>query len=128
MCIVRKRSFTMHRVRFLVTVVTIIMFAVTSLPVQAQGKMPDPVGLRTDAPDYAKHGPFWVGTRELTIPDKEGKRPLPLTVWYPALNPKGSPEEVTYSYDNFATIKGFTQPGHALKDAAADTSKGSYPL
>ncbi len=42
MCIVRKRSFTMHRVRFLVTVVTIIMFAVTSLPVQAQGKVPDP--------------------------------------------------------------------------------------
>ena len=118
----------MRSVRFLLIVVTIVMFAVTSLPVQAKGEVPDPVGLRTDAPDYAKHGPFWVGTRELTIPDKDGKRPLPLTVWYPALNPKGSPEDVTYSYDNFATLQGFTQPGHALKDAAVDASKGPYPL
>ncbi len=118
----------MHRDRLLLIPLTMVMLAVTSLPVQAQRTAPDPVGLRSDAPDYAKHGPFWVGTRELTIPDKDGKRPLPLTVWYPALNPNGSAEDVTYSYDNFETIKGFTQPGHALQDAAVDTSKGPYPL
>jgi predicted dienelactone hydrolase len=49
-------------------------------------------------------------------------------VWYPALNANGLPEDVTYSYDNFATLQGFTQPGHALKDAAVDNSKGPYPL
>jgi predicted dienelactone hydrolase len=112
-----------------VILILIVIATAASLlqPVQAQGG-PKPVGLRPDAPTYALHGPFWVGTREFVIPDKDGKRPLPLTVWYPALNPQGSPEEVVYNYDNFASLEGFAQPGHALKDAAPDTAKGPYPL
>jgi predicted dienelactone hydrolase len=85
------------------------------------------VGLRPDAPPYALHGPYWVGAREFVIePDSE--RPLPLTVWYPALNPQGAAEEIEYVYDNFVSIEGFTQPGHALADAAPDTANAPYPL
>ena len=59
-------------------------------------------------------------------PDSE--RPLPLTVWYPALNPDGVAEEITYVYDNFVSIEGFTEPGRAISDAPADTDGGPYPL
>ncbi len=84
-------------------------------------------GIRPDAPYYALHGPYWVGTREFVIePDSE--RPLPLTVWYPALNPDGVAEEVTYAYDNFASIEGFIEPGQAIVDAGPDATGGPYPL
>ncbi len=118
----------MRSSRVLFVVVLSVLLISIGLPMQAQGKSPEPVGLRPDAPEYAKHGPFWVGARESVIPDKDGKRPLPVTVWYPALNPDGKPEDITYTYDNFATIEGFTQPGHALKDAAPDMGKDPYPL
>ena len=100
-------------------------------PLTAQEATPEPtpeaVGLRPDTPTYAQHGPYWVGTREFVIqPDSE--RPLPTTVWYPALNPQGLPEATTYSYQNFATITGFTEPGYALANAASDPRGGPYPL
>ncbi len=75
---------------------------------------------RPDAPQYAKHGPFAVGTREVTIADP--KRPLNVTIWYPALNPQNAPEQTNYTY------LGFTLAGHALRDADPDLSQGPYPL
>jgi predicted dienelactone hydrolase len=101
-------------------------------PPPAQQKSPDLVGLRPDAPAYAKHGPFWVGTRDFKIPD--AKRPIPLTVWYPALNPAGAREEITYTdvvvkwdakaaADTRAAVR-----GHAINEAAGDMSHGPYPL
>ena len=45
----------------------LLMLLVT--PLAAQEATPEPVGLRPDAPTYALHGPYWVGTREFVIPD-----------------------------------------------------------
>ena len=59
------------------------------MALQAQAPRPEPVGLRPDAPTYAKHGPYWVGTREFVIKDAPEGRALAATLWYPALNPKG---------------------------------------
>ncbi len=75
---------------------------------------------RPDAPTYAKHGPFAVGTFDLTIAD--AKRPLTVTVWYPALNPDNAKEAVQYHFGAFALA------GHALLNAKPDASKGPYPL
>ncbi len=46
-----------------------------------------------DAPAYIARGPYPVGTMELVL-NAESARPLPVTVWYPALNPDGLPEEI----------------------------------
>lgn len=113
-----------RHIGLLMTVLLLLAFA---LPTAAQEEGPPRVGLRPDAPEYALHGPYWVGTREFVI-DPDSERPLPLTVWYPALNPDAVPEEVTYVYDNFVSIEGFSQPGHALSDAAPDDSAAPYPL
>jgi predicted dienelactone hydrolase len=93
------------------------------LPAGAQESTPPAASLGADAPPYALHGPYWVGTRDFVIEDQG--RSLPVTVWYPALNPEGKPEEITYTYD-------FPPPmpvtGHALLDAPADGDHGPYPL
>jgi predicted dienelactone hydrolase len=109
------------------------LFFVLSFPIvlDAQDQnIPAPVGLRPDAPTYALHGPYWVGTQDFVI-DPEADDPLEVTVWYPALNPEGLAEEITYP----ATLK-FDVPegtvgvvhGHALKDAAFDMAAAPYPL
>lgn len=56
----------------------------------------EPVGLRPDAPEYAKHGPFWVGYRTLVIGEGTD-HPLAAGLWYPALNPQGVKEKITYA-------------------------------
>ncbi len=94
--------------RFIGFLILIGLLLSLAAPLTAQEATPAAVGLRPDAPTYAQHGPYWVGTREFVIePDSE--RPLPTTVWYPALNPQGLPEATTYSYQNFATIAGFME-------------------
>lgn len=101
----------------------------TSLTAQ-DSVVPPQVGLRPDAPTYALHGPYWVGTQDFVI-NPEADKPLEITVWYPALNPDGIAEEIIYP----ATLK-FEVPegtvgtvqGHALKDAAFDTAAAPYPL
>ena len=79
-----------------------------------------PAQARPDAPAYAKHGPFAVGTFDLAIQD--ASRPLAATIWYPALNPNKAEEKVTYKYGSYPV------DGHALLNATPDGSKGPYPL
>ena len=97
---------------------------------------PEPVGLRPDAPEYAQHGPYWVGTQELVI-DEGSEHPIPVTIWYPALNPDNAPEAVVYRvaegspaemYLPPGWAEGVTVTGNALKDAPPDASAGPYPL
>ena len=98
-------------------------------PALAQGDTP-PQGLRPDAPPYAVHGPYAVGTRQFVVePDSE--RPVPLLVWYPALNPDGADDNYTY----VVTVKWEPAPdldtvvyGHAFPDAAPDLSSAPYPV
>lgn len=91
-----------------------------------------PTGLRPDAPPYAVHGPFWVGYWS-PINGDGSTRPMQMSIWYPALNPAGKPEQITYSNDlKDATMTAdqriVSTYGQALLNAEVDTAKGSYPL
>jgi len=101
----------------------------TSLP------SPERRGLRVDAPQYALHGPFWVGHDRMNA--GEGDSLLEMDVWYPALNLNSTVEEVTYDFSLQDMFLGFGdwpadfRPvvlGHALKDAEPDGSEAPYPL
>lgn len=92
-----------------------------------------PQGWRPDAPVYALRGPHWVGTRDYQVP--EGDSQFWITVWYPALNPEGNPEEITYYLSKeYMSLLGLPEDtvlpveGHALAAAAADVDNGPYPL
>jgi len=118
-----------RHLRLILSVMLIAALALGLIPLATaqEGEEPPRTGLRPDAPPYGVRGPHPVGTMEFVIePDSE--RPLPLTVWYPALNPDDVAEEITYVYDNFVSIEGFTEPGHAIANAPADTDGGPYPL
>ena len=88
-------------------------------------------GLRPDAPEFAKHGPFWVGYKSLVI-GAGSDRPLEAGLWYPAFNPRGAKEEITYPIKLKIPLDPTDAPvvayGHALQDAAVDPSGGPYPL
>lgn len=74
---------------------------------------------RPDAPRYALQGEFAVGTFESEVPDED--RPLPVTVWYPAINTDGM-ETVTYR-------DGLLQySGTAFLEAEVNIENGTYPL
>ena len=92
---------------------------------------PPPEGLRPDAPEFARHGPFWVGYKSLVI-GGGSDRPLEAGLWYPALSPKGAKEEITYPIKLNIPLGPIdallVAYGHALQDAEADPSGGPYPL
>lgn len=85
-----------------------------------------------DAPAYSVRGPYAVGAMEFVLaPDSE--RPVPVTVWYPALNPNGLPEEITYDTGLKAALPDIPDmmvmfPGNALAGAQPDAAGGPYPL
>lgn len=104
-----------------------------SLPEQILSEQTEPVpeGLRPDAPFYALHGPHWVGYQ--TAISSEGQaEPLDLGIWYPALNPTGVMEEITYEVmlknPEWQTDGPSTIYGHALLNAPIDDTEGPYPL
>ncbi len=108
----------------------IVVLLSTSV-VFAQDAKPAAVGLRPDAPTYALHGPYWVGFQTTTI--EKGAYPLSVAIWYPALNPNSLVEEITYpalpaKFEGMPVDYTMPSYGHALQDAAPDTSKGPYPL
>lgn len=83
-------------------------------------------GLRLDAPTYGIRGEYPVGTMEMMLSDEA--RPLPMTVWYPALNPEGLEEGHTYTVHYPPVFADLEAYGHALFEAAPDTAGGPYPL
>ncbi len=122
------------RLLFVLLIVVLVLpaLAITPFAGAQEGPKPEAVGLRPDAPPYALHGPYWVGTRDFVIEDPD--RPLPSTVWYPALNPTGVEETHIYTDIIIKWDAGIpaditpTEMGHALQDAAPDMSGGPYPL
>lgn len=95
----------MNRLFTLLLLVALILSACQ--PIQPAEKLlaPEPVGLRPDAPEYAKHGPFWVGYRTLVIGEGT-ERPLQSGLWYPALNPQGVKEEMIYTITTKIPVEG----------------------
>jgi hypothetical protein len=102
----------------------------TSIPAPTAAQAA-PLGARPDAPTYAARGPFAVGYKPLAI-GAGTKHPLEGSLWYPALNPAGRKEEITYAIKQKDTTWSTDLPkivyGHALLNAEFDTSKGPYPL
>ena len=102
----------------------------TAVPAPAEAQT-TPQGMRPDAPTYAVHGPFAVGYKPLVI-GAGSKRPLQGSLWYPALNPSGRKEEITYTVTQKDSTWSTDLPkivyGHALLNADVDAAKGPYPL
>jgi predicted dienelactone hydrolase len=83
---------------------------------------PDRVGLTPAAPPYALHGPHWVGFRRFDE--------MRIGVWYPAQNPEGAAEAITY--ETTLTFGGFDTPavveGSAIADASLADDHRPFPL
>lgn len=115
----------------LFTICSLFILLSFLMPLQAQEPLhPPQVGLRPDAPTYALHGPYWVGTQDFVV-NADSERPLPITIWYPALNPENATESTTYVFE----AKWQPSPefqleisGMALRDAVPDGSDAPYPL
>ena len=109
--------------RYLCFFIMVGLLLVLAAPVEAQeAATPEPVGLRPDAPTYALHGPYGVGTREFVV-EPDSDRPLPLTVWYPTARDTSEGE---YSY--MPETPPLPIMGHAFPDAAPSLDDGPYPL
>ncbi len=87
----------------------------------------EPTGLRPDAPAFAIHGPYHVGTMEIQV--EYAERSVPVSVWYPALNSDKIDELTTYSAGLMEVAPDLdTLEGHAIRDAEPATLNGPYPL
>ena len=120
----------MKRFLGLLVMICLLLSLVSPLSAQeaTQEPMPEAVGLRPDAPTYALHGPYWVGTRSFVL---EGEtNPHDIRIWYPALNPSGATEALTYtiSWMKYLIDSSSDIAGHALADAGPDVSSAPYPL
>jgi predicted dienelactone hydrolase len=85
-------------------------------------------GLRPDAPPYAVRGAYVAGVRHAVI----GDAALEVSIWYPALNPTGEPEAITYEYAVKIDLLPPDLPafinGRAVADAPLALDDGPYPL
>ncbi|MFN8377864.1 MAG: hypothetical protein U0452_04260 [Anaerolineae bacterium] len=85
------RSFT--------SAVLLVLLLLVIAPAAAQNApTPEPVGLRPDAPEYAMHGPYWVGTMVQAV--ETDSHSATLRLWYPALNPDNLAEDMVYEWDS----------------------------
>lgn len=109
----------------------LVLFALMTitLTVVAQdgegGEVPR-TGFRPDAPTYGIRGEYPVGTIDMMIEDEE--RPLPVTIWYPALNLDGLPEVHNYPVMYPPVLPPLEVFGAALFEAEPDAENGPYPL
>ena len=113
---------------FLVLLIVVTLIVPGALWVGAQEEAPQPMGFRPDAPPYGVRGPHPVGAMAFSTGD--AKRPLAGMIWYPALNPDGAEEVISYDFglgDIFPPELN-NPPGRAILDAAADLEGGPYPL
>jgi len=108
----------------IVSVLVIAALALAIVPLAGAQEGPPQVGLRPDAPPYALHGPYWVGTTAMEAETEF--HPTKIQLWYPAKNVTKSEESLTY----FAGPAGqqFPVMGRAILDAELDPSGGPYPL
>lgn len=127
-------SFMKTRLIPSILILTLMLSALVMVPVANAQEGPPQVGQRPDAPPYALHGSYWVGTQTMEM-DAGTTDALRFTVWYPALNPERAEEAVTYVMAENHVLRQmlppeapFTVLGHALDGAAPDLSAAPYPL
>lgn len=76
---------------------------------------------------FAARGPYAVGSRNYMI--REDTYAIDATIWYPATNPSGVPEEITYKIGvSNPYFPGRPVKGQAIQDADPDTADGPFPL
>ena len=115
----------MKRNTFFTVLVLVALFAVNST-IFAQENEEESTGIRPDAPSYAIRGPYAVGTMEMVVDNDN--RPLPFTIWYPALNPDNLEQAHTYVMNYPGALVGLEALGHALFEADPNPADGPYPL
>lgn len=118
-----------RHVRFLSILGLLLTLALSAPAIAQDANTPPQVGLRPDAPTYALHGPYWVGTMQMQLQD--GDRTIPITLWYPALNPENQAETITYEpIMKWTPMPEMDYPiaGHALLNATPAPSDTPYPL
>ncbi len=117
------------RVCSFLMVVLLVASALAALPaVRAQEDDPERTGIRPDAPPYGVRGPYPVGAVAFSTGDAE--RALVGMIWYPALNPDGLDESISYDLllGDFLPTEINLLPGRAIPGAAANVKNGPYPL
>lgn len=116
--------------RLVLSAILIAALALTLVPLAGaqEGEESGRTGIRPDAPPYGVRGPHPVGAMALSAGDAE--RALDGMIWYPALNPDGLEEAITYDVGvgDFFPPEINNPPGRAILDAAADVDGGPYPL
>lgn len=116
------------RIRVLPVLLIVMLFLALVPMTDAQGDDPPaPQGLRPDAPAYGVRGLYPVGF--MTFSDEADERPMEGGIWYPAVNPEGIEEAITYDLglgDILPPLE--SQPGRAILDGLPDTANGPYPL
>lgn len=114
-----------------VSVLALLVGACQPVMPVAEQQAAEVAGVGLEASPYAAHGQFAVGFKSLVIGEGT-EQALEVSIWYPALNPAGAAEEVTYDMRiKDATWAGDLQTvvyGHALLNAEPDASQGPYPL
>ena len=112
---------------------TLILIVLFVLFMGARAKRADAVqdtGMQSNMPAYAARGLYSVGTRDFVI---EGRTPLGVSLWYPALNRDNREESITYIYemkmgDPLGRVSIAKYAGNAIQDVHYDLSAGPYPL
>lgn len=116
------------RTRQVLYLVVIAVFCLALVPsAVAQEGDPARTGFRPDAPPYGVRGPHPVGF--MTFSDGHAEHPLEGAIWYPAANPDGAEEAITYDLgigDLLPVLN--DMPGRAILDGTPDVENGPYPL
>lgn len=107
-------------------IVLLALLLVVSTAIAQEEEEATRTGFRPDAPTYGVRGPHPVGTMDMVIDNEE--RPLPVTIWYPALNVDGVEEAHTYPVIYPPAFPPLEAYGMALFEADPDTESGPYPL
>lgn len=109
-------------------IVVIAVFCLALVPsTLAQDGDSERTGFRPDAPPYGVRGPHPVGF--MTFSAEIGDRPLEGAIWYPAVNPDGVEESVTYDLGLADLLPLLNDmPGRAILEGTPDVENGPYPL
>lgn len=103
----------------------VVLLVPTGIPRLLAGRSDVP----SELPEYGLPGMHLVGIQTISIEDGA---PLPLTVWYPALNGDSQQRKERYPYqikmgEPLGTVSITSYAGNSLLDAPSDLSEGPYP-
>lgn len=114
--------------RHIVHVIVIAVLCLALVPTAlAQDGDTERTGFRPDAPPYGVRGPYPVGF--MTFSDGNEEHPLEGAIWYPADNPDGAEEVITYDLGIADLLPVLNDmPGRAILEGTPDVAHGPYPL